>query len=273
MLVSCELCGTKYRVDPKRLHKDKVKARCSRCGHTFVVRRSEEPEPDDFEPSLIAAEPPRPSEHEDEEEEHDADAAIPVARPKPHPLRPPADREGAPAKRAIPFAVLAVFLLAIAAAAYYFYSKGLILQKKERVPPSSMASPGIPQVTIDPDIRAYFLENMSAGQIFVVEGKAVNESGGPVSFVLVEGKLYTTEKQPAQVQKAYCGNTMSRDELMRLDMTQIQNVMMNREGKDLSNVHIPSMGKVPFMIVFHNLPELSLLSDYSVEVVNAQADK
>lgn len=273
MLVSCELCGTKYRVDPKRLHKDRVKARCSRCGHTFVVRRSEEPEPDDFDPSLMAAEPARPSEHEDEEEERDADAAIPVARPEPRVLRPPVTQKETPTKRLIPFAVLAVLLLAIAGAGYYFYSKGLIFQKKEKVQSSSVGSPGIPQVTIDPDIRAYFLENLSAGQIFVVEGKAVNESGGPVSFVLVEGKLYTTEKQPAQVQKAYCGNTMSRDELMRLDMTQIQNVMMNREGKDLSNIHIPSMGKVPFMIVFHNLPELSLLSDYSVEVINAQADK
>lgn len=273
MLVTCELCGTRYRVDPKRLHKDKVKARCSRCGHTFVVRRPEKPERDDFDPSVNAAEPTSPSEHEDGKKERDADAAIPVVRPEPRILRPPAARKSASPKRATFFAVLAFLLLAIAAGAYYLYSTGVIPQKKAKEQPSSMALPGIPRVTIDPDIRAYFLENMSAGQIFVVEGKAVNESGGPVSFVLVEGKLYTTEKQPAQVQKAYCGNTMSRDELMRLDMTQIQNVMMHREGKDLSNVHLPSMGKVPFMIVFHNLPELSLLSDYSVEVVNAQADK
>ncbi|ROQ90807.1 zinc-ribbon domain-containing protein [Desulfosoma caldarium] len=272
MLVSCELCGTKYRVDPKRLHKDKVKARCSRCGHTFVVRRPEEPEPDDFDPSLMAEEETRPSEHEDEEQ-HDADAAIPVTRPAPQVLRPFTPRERSASKRGILFAVLTIVLLAVAAATYYLYSKGLILQEKDKVEPSAVTSTGMPQVTIDPDIRAYFLENMSAGQIFVVEGKAVNESGGPVSFVLVEGKLYTTEKQPAQIQKAYCGNIMSREELMRLDMTQIQNVMMNREGKDLSNVHIPSMGKVPFMIVFYNLPELSLLSDYSVEVTNALAEK
>ncbi len=271
MLVSCELCGTRYRVDPKRLHKDKVKARCSRCGHTFVVRRSQESEPEpEFEPSMVAPEEPDVSRGA---EEQDTEGPIPVARPAPRPLRPPVARERSSSKQVVTFVVLALILLGVAAAAYYLYSNGMLFQKKATPVPGSVTSTGIPQITIDPDIRAYFLENMSAGQIFVVEGKAVNESGGPVSFVLVEGKLYTTEKQPAQVQKAYCGNTMTRDELTRLDMTQIQNVMMNREGKDLSNVHIPSMGKVPFMIVFYNLPELSLLSDYSVEVVNAQADK
>ncbi|MEJ5366638.1 MAG: zinc-ribbon domain-containing protein [Desulfosoma sp.] len=267
MLVTCELCGTKYRVDPKRLHKDKVKARCTRCGHTFIVRRTAEPEPEpDFEPMDVA-----PDDHESFHEPEPQEA-VSAARPEPRVLRPPA-KERPRSRQALVIAMAAFLCLGIAVAAYYLYSKGMLPTRGSKTDKAAMTSPGIPQVTIDPDIRAYFLENASAGQIFVVEGKAVNEAAGPVSFVLVEGKLYTTEKQPAQVQKAYCGNIMSREELMRMDMTQIQNAMMNREGKDLSNVHIPSMGKVPFMVVFHNLPELSLLSDYSVEVVNAQADK
>lgn len=268
MLVTCELCGTKYRVDPKRLHKDKVKARCTRCGHTFIVRRTAEPEPEpDVEPMDVAP--------DDQErfQEPESQEAVPLARPQPGVLRPSVGKEPARSRRGLTFAVLGLLLLGIAGAAYYLYSKGTLPSGRTKTDKPAVTSAGIPQVTIDPDIRAYFLENASAGQIFVVEGKAVNEAAGPVSFVLVEGKLYTTEKQPAQVQKAYCGNIMTREELMRMDMTQIQNAMMNREGKDLSNVHIPSMGKVPFMIVFHNLPELSLLSDYSVEVVNAQADK
>ncbi len=269
MLVTCELCGTKYRVDPKRLHKDKVKARCTRCGHTFVVYRTAEPEPEpDFEPMDTA-----PDEPESAQEPEPQESVSTVARPEPRVLRPPVGKERSRSRRGLVFAALAVFLLGIAAAGYYFYSTGMFPLGKPKAENMTPPTTAVPQVTIDPDIRAYFLENASAGQIFVVEGKAVNESASPVSFVLVEGKLYTTEKQPALVQKAYCGNIMSREELMRMDMTQIQNAMMNREGKDLSNVHIPSMGKVPFMIVFHNLPELSLLSDYSVEVVNAQADK
>ena len=65
---------------------------------------------------------------------------------------------------------------------------------------------------------------------------------------------------------------MSRDELSRLNMTEIQNRMMNREGKSLANVRIPPGKRVPFVLVFHNLPELKALSDYSVEVISSKLD-
>jgi hypothetical protein len=65
---------------------------------------------------------------------------------------------------------------------------------------------------------------------------------------------------------------MTRDELARLNMTEIQNRMMYREGKGLGNVKIPTGKRVPFMLVFHNLPELKALSDYSVEIVSSKYD-
>jgi hypothetical protein len=129
-----------------------------------------------------------------------------------------------------------------------------------------------PAITILDSTQAYFLENSQGGQIFVVEGEVVNESPKPVSFVLLEGKLYTRNNRIAQTQKSFPGNTMSRDELVKMSITDIQNRMMNREGKDLLNVHIPTAKRVPFMLVFHNLPEVDALSDYSVEVISAQFD-
>jgi len=48
--------------------------------------------------------------------------------------------------------------------------------------------------------------------------------------------------------------------------------MMNREGKNLKNVRIPPAGKAPFMLVFHNLPEVSTLSNYSVNVISSKSD-
>jgi len=127
-----------------------------------------------------------------------------------------------------------------------------------------------PLVTIMDTTQAYFLENAQAGQIFLVEGEIINESTRPVSFVLIEGRLYTKGNQVAQSQRCYAGNPLTRDELVKLSMNEIQNRMMNREGKDLSNVHIPAARRVPFLLVFHNLPELDSLSDYSVEVISAK---
>jgi hypothetical protein len=47
---------------------------------------------------------------------------------------------------------------------------------------------------------------------------------------------------------------------------------MYREGKNMKNVRIPPAGKVPFMLVFHNLPEMSTLSNYSVNVISSKFD-
>jgi hypothetical protein len=128
------------------------------------------------------------------------------------------------------------------------------------------------RVNILDSTKAYFLENSKAGQIFVVEGEAVNESSKPVSFILLEGKLYTTNNQVAQSQKAFCGNVMTRDELRQLAVTEIQDRMMNREGKNLSDVHVKPGARVPFMLVFHNLPDLNVLNDYSVEVISTKSE-
>jgi hypothetical protein len=127
-----------------------------------------------------------------------------------------------------------------------------------------------PVVTIVDSTQAFFLQNPQAGQIFLVEGEILNESARPVSFVLLEGRLYTKGNQVAQSQRCYAGNLMTREELVKLSMNDIQNRMMNREGKELSNVHIPPGKRVPFLLVFHNLPELDSLSDYSVEVISAK---
>jgi len=260
MIVGCELCGTKYRLDPSRIHKDSAKVRCSRCGHTFVVKKddlSEAPVPADAAPSG---------------REVDQEETLAYQQPAPKPLRP----QATPRKRGAGRLLLGLLLLAIvlAAAAYYLQSTGFwkAAPPEEAAPPAP-ASAAVPQVSIEENLQAYFLENATVGQIFVVEGKVVNEESRPVSFVLLEGKLYTGDSQPALVQRAYCGNVLSKEELMQMDMADVQNAMMNREGKDLTNVHIPSMGKVPFMIVFHNLPDLDLLKDYSVEVVSAQVDQ
>jgi hypothetical protein len=129
-----------------------------------------------------------------------------------------------------------------------------------------------PILTITETMQAYFLENSKAGQLFVVEGEVLNETAKPVSFVLLEGKLYTSNNNIAQTQKCYSGNTMTRDELKIFSINDIQQRMMNREGKNLMNVRILPKNRVPFMLVFHNLPELDALNDYSIEVKSAQLD-
>jgi hypothetical protein len=129
-----------------------------------------------------------------------------------------------------------------------------------------------PTIKVLDSTQAFFLENVYAGQIFVIEGEVENLSARPVSFIMVEGKLFNTTNRVAITQRCYVGNAMTRDELARLNITEIQNRMMYREGKGLANVKIPLGKRVPFMLVFNNLPELKALSDYSVEIVSSKLD-
>jgi hypothetical protein len=170
--------------------------------------------------------------------------------------------------------MLGLLIVLVAGVAVYWF-----LSSASKAPSAAGgAKKGLPPATekaavsILASMQAYFLENDHIGQIFVVEGEVRNDSPSAVSFILVEGKLYALGSKIYQNQKAYCGNVMRREELSKLSVAELQNRMMNREGKDLSNVHIPSKAQVPFQVVFNNLPGINQLSDYSVEVAGAEVD-
>jgi predicted Zn finger-like uncharacterized protein len=259
MIVACESCKTKFRLDPARIKSPRKRVRCSKCGHVFEVSSP------DQEEELFHVDLSDDTLSEEEEQQVIIPARIPPD------TTTPAAKRGASSKM-LTIGIGCVLLLVIALT--------YVWMSKTPSPPPAPLTPtkAPPAETAQPDIsimdstQAYFLENTHAGQIFVVEGEVANESTQPVSFILLEGKLFTKNNQVAVSQRCYAGNPMPRSELTKLNVTDIQNRMMNREGKDLLNVHVPNAKRVPFALVFHNLPELDTLSDYSIEVVSAKPD-
>jgi predicted Zn finger-like uncharacterized protein len=249
MIVTCEACETKFHLDPERLRGAKSKVRCSRCGHIFTLIREEEGVldidlADDMDPSA-------------------ADSTI--SEPLPKPAGPPPVQKAFPGKRLL----IGLAIIVALGAALLGLASYLISHPQDKVTPGSTDTA---TVKVLETTQAFFLENAHAGQIFVVEGEVENQSAKPVSFALIEGKLFNTTNRVAITQRCYAGNALSREELSRMNITEIQNRMMNREGKSLSNVKIPPGKRIPFVLVFHNLPELKALSDYSVEVVSSKLD-
>jgi predicted Zn finger-like uncharacterized protein len=257
MIVTCEACNTKFRLDAARLKGQKSKLRCSRCGHIFDLKNPEED--DDFihvdlsddtapEDELVAGPPPIPG---------------PITSPLPR-------RKGilrTVLLWTIPLIILGVVVFVAATHKEKLSQEPAAVDNKTPAAEAKQAT-----VTISDATQAYFLQNGQGGQIFVVEGDVVNESKQPISFILLEGKLYTKENKVGMVQRCFAGNVMSRDDLKKLGIAEIQNRMMNREGKDLMNVHVPPLKHVPFQLVFHDLPALDSLNDYSIEFKNAKVD-
>ncbi len=251
MVITCESCGARFRLDSEKLNRPRNKVRCSKCKHIFVVDQPDEDglihieisdEESDFIPGTIPQEIGQPGGEE--------------------------KRKGGSLKKKILLAGVAAVLI-LGVVALVFWSGGSFPPLMNKSPATG---PPKPVVTITDSVQAYYLENVHSGQVLVIEGEVLNESSTPVSFVMIEGKLFNSKDTVAQIQRCYVGNSFTRNEVTNLNLSEIQERMMNREGKNLKNVRIPPAGKAPFMLVFHNLPEVSTLSNYSVNVISSKSD-
>jgi len=254
IVITCESCGTQFRLDSSRITKPKSKVRCSQCRNVFQV------EPPEDEDALVYIEVSEGEEGlmpDTLQRETETEFEPPPIEPKKKPA----------GLRAL---IIGGSLLLVLALAFYFSSgRSLLTGASEKTVPKE---PVLPTVTIMDTLQAFYLENVHSGQVLVIEGEVLNESSKPVSFVLIEGKLYGTNEKIAQIRRCYAGNSLTRKEISNLKVSDIEERMMNREGKNLKNVRIPPAGKVPFVIVFHSLPEINSLSNYSVDVISSKYD-
>jgi len=248
MIVSCDHCNTKFRFDADKLSGPRAKVRCSRCGNIFEISTAGETDFEE-EPVFASGEPSFRKE---------GPSMSPGGPSRPLPSRVRKQRR----LRAI--FVRFVVLIALGAGLFALVRFG---PDFFRPSPPAVQTPEGPRVVIDDTVEAYFLENRHAGQIFIVEGKAVNASTHPVSFVQLQGELFDVDNQVVRSARCYAGNPMTREELAGLTLEEIRSRMSNREGGDLSNVNITPESEIPFLLVFDNLPALEMLTDYSVEVV------
>ncbi|MFZ7128284.1 MAG: zinc-ribbon domain-containing protein [Desulfobacterales bacterium] len=122
---------------------------------------------------------------------------------------------------------------------------------------------------VDSSLKGYFVENAPEGQLYVIEGRVLNDTGTPVSLVEVTGRVFANEKRFQRAAKAYCDNVIPREELQKLTLAEIQGRLGNRVGVNRANSRIAAGGEIPFMVVFGSLPGQIQLEEFSVEVTNS----
>jgi len=280
MIITCESCGTKFKIDPSKVaNKDTIKVRCSRCRHVFTVDLKPEEEPKKSEKVIVlddslgeeiekiaGASSSDLSMDSDlfEKEGTEDDLTRPVSEPV---VRK---------KASSPLALSKIIVIAVAVLAVL----GFVIYKyvgKQSKPASSAESSvqqsDSPSIRLNPQTQAFFIENVNVGQILVVQGETINDSKSPVSFILLEGRVIGVNGKALLSQRFYAGNLFTKEELAQLPVDKIQERMMRREGESLSNVRVKPGDKVPFMVVFYNLPPIDELSDYAVEFVSAEIEK
>jgi len=104
------------------------------------------------------------------------------------------------------------------------------------------------------NVRQRFVDNITAGQLRIVEGIAFNSSPYPVTRIQVKGELYDSNGVIITERLAYGGNLLTDDELATWSEEAMQKELDLPMGSDSHNIRVEPKGQISFMIIFPHEP-------------------
>ena len=118
------------------------------------------------------------------------------------------------------------------------------------------------------NVRQYYVSNEKAGQLFVIEGKAVNNFKTPKEMIKIEATLFDEKGGSLATQEELAGNTVSLFQLQVMTRDELKNALTSQVGVLTNNTNIAPGGETPFMVVFFDPPEA--VKEFGVKVVDAK---
>jgi hypothetical protein len=167
--------------------------------------------------------------------------------------------------------VLVFLLLASAAAGVYFLKPGLIgLGPKAPGTPATTQEPvareGAAQIALE-NVRQYFVPNEKEGQLFIIEGKAVNRFPEARELIRIKAALFDKLGNEVATQEFMCGNVVSLYQLQVSTRADIEAALTAKVGILTNNTNIQSGASVPFMAVFFQTPDS--VEEFGLEVIQS----
>ncbi len=250
MIVECPNCSTKYRLD-RPAKNEGLKLRCTRCRHVFNLPRNEKSDEE-----MRQTESEAGNEHDFLLGDVSADEAGGRSRKT----------------RIVVFIVilaaiigisLYVSLPRIAEHVYIPYlssdeGRGEVTLKK------TFAEDDLRNISLE-NIRQYFVNNEAIGQMFVIEGRAVNLFDHPRSMVMLRAVLYDPDGEAVKKNEFLCGNIASLFQLQISSREELESILNSRLGVLTTNKYIAPGASTPFMTVFYNPPED--VAEFGLEVI------
>ncbi len=117
------------------------------------------------------------------------------------------------------------------------------------------------------NVRQYYIPNEKAGNIFVVEGKAVNNFASPKERIKVEITLFDEKGHVLVAKQLLCGNTLSQFQLQVQSEEEIGASLGSEVGILTSNTYLKTGMDTPFMAVFFKPPDA--VKEFGVKVIDA----
>ena len=119
------------------------------------------------------------------------------------------------------------------------------------------------QITLG-KLEGTFIQNEQDGELFLIQGEAINNFAESRAGIQVKGVIFDQNGKPLIQKTVFCGNSIDEGKLLTLSFLELEKIMGNQFGHELSNMKIDSKKSIPFTIVFKDLPKT--LSEFSVKV-------
>ncbi|BCS88815.1 DUF3426 domain-containing protein [Pseudodesulfovibrio sediminis] len=116
------------------------------------------------------------------------------------------------------------------------------------------------------NVKQYYVPNEKVGNLFVVEGKAVNTFPTPKEQIKVEVILYDKDGKVLTSKAFLCGNVLSQFQLQVQTEKEIEDGLASEVGILSNNTFVRSGAATPFMAVFFDPP--TGVKEFVVKVVD-----
>jgi predicted Zn finger-like uncharacterized protein len=166
---------------------------------------------------------------------------------------------------------LVVLLLASAVAGVYFLKPGLLglgptVPGAPATAPDAVVREGAAQIALE-NVRQYFVPNEKEGQLFIIEGKAVNRFPEARELIRIKASLFDRQGGEVATQEFMCGNVVSLYQLQVSARADIEAALTAKVGILTNNTNIQPGASVPFMAVFFKTPDS--VEEFGLEVIQS----
>lgn len=255
MIIKCTKCETSFRFEDQLMADEGVWVRCSRCLQVFF-----QDNPDYVEPASPSSEAElgetalRPTDI-DELETIAIEESVSELQPAlPEPVISGKANKLAAVGKFIAYCFLVLSTVTLLAGVSFWTFPEAGQQAFNFLVPycpvleafsigKKTAAPATSQVLLQ-DIRQHFVNNWLLGNLWVVEGTAVNRGQYALTRVQVRGKLYDINGSVLREKLSFCGNFLNDAELASMAEEDILQKLTQPSESSLK----PG-GQLPFMIV------------------------
>ncbi len=271
MEVQCPQCQSKFHL-PDAVVRPNVKLRCSVCQHVFRYEGAPAQEAPIQAPAQAPAQAATPAQAPVQ-----AAAAEPAMEGGGENLDDfsldnlPGSTSGSKGtsdsgkkKSKLIISILVVLLCIGGGAGAWWYMN---MQKGENTEAAAEIPKSVEFMTMR-NVRQYYVKNEKIGDIFVVEGKIINEFPEPKELIEVEAAIYAADKTVLMSKEQLAGTALSLFQLQVLGEEELESFLHNEIEILTKNTNVPSGGEVPFMVLFYNPPPE--VAEFGVKILTAK---